>query len=273
MRPAPSALRVTSADPVLGARSRRASLRIWSGLFAAAAVAWAVTIRRAADMGAGIGTMGLGLAGFLLLWVVMMAAMMLPSVAPTASLYVRTIGTGSRESARALRLAGLVCGYLAAWAAFGVVAFAVAWGAGRLAEAHPRGAAWVGASLLALAGVYQLTPFKDVCLRHCRSPLGFLVRFGSYRGRLKDARVGLYHGLYCVGCCWGLMVVLITVGVMNLAWMAGLATVVLLEKTWRHGKGFGVAFGAALIALALFVPSHPWLVAGIHAGGAAAAGM
>ncbi len=261
------------AHPVLGARSMRATLIVWSGLFAAAALAWAVTIRRAVTMGNGLGTMGLGLAGFLLLWIVMMAAMMLPSVAPVASLYLRTVRGAPSATVRAARITGLVLGYLAAWASFGALAFVAAWGAGRLASSHPGGAAWAGAALLALAGVYQLTPMKEVCLRHCRSPLGFLMHFGNYHGHLRDVRVGLYHGMFCVGCCWGLMIVLVAVGVMNLAWMAGLSAVILVEKTWRFGKVFGIGFGVALIVLALFVPSHPWLVPGLHGSGMASSGM
>lgn len=158
----------------------------------------------------------------------------------------------------------MILGYLGAWAAFGMVAFAAAWAAGRLAIEAPAVAPWVGAAALAGAGLYQLTPLKDRCLSHCRSPLGFLLHFGGYSGRLRDIRVGLYHGGYCVGCCWALFIVLIAVGVMNLAWMAGLAAVIFLEKTSRFGKALGIAFGIALLVLALFVPSHPELVPGLH---------
>jgi predicted metal-binding membrane protein len=120
------------------------------------------------------------------------------------------------------------------------------------------------ALLLAGAGLYQVTPLKDRCLSHCRSPIGFLLHFGNYTGRLRDLRVGLYHGGYCVGCCWGLMLVLIIVGVMNLAWMAGIAAAVFLEKTWGHGKAFSVTLGLALIVFACFVPWHPELIPGLH---------
>jgi hypothetical protein len=114
------------------------------------------------------------------------------------------------------------------------------------------------------AGLYQLSPLKDRCLSHCRSPLGFLIHFGGYSGRLCDLRVGLYHGGYCVGCCWGLMVVLVAVGVMNVGWMAGSQPRSFMEKVWRYGKGFRIAFGVALIAFAYFVPSHPGLLPGLH---------
>ena len=218
-------------------------------------------------MSPGPGTMGRDLPGFLVLWVLMMAAMMLPSIAPTVGLYLHTLRIRSTGRTRMLRSAGLVAGYLLAWAAFGVLAFAAARAGSEVATRAPRPAAWVGAFLLAGAGLYQLTPLKERCLSHCRSPLGFLVHFGGYPGRLRDLRVGLYHGGYCIGCCWGLMAVLIVVGVMNLAWMTGLAAVVFLEKTWRHGKAFSVVFGIALIVFAGFVPWNQGLVPGLHVTG------
>lgn len=236
----------------------------WAALLAAAALAWVLTARSASGMAPGPGTMGRDLPGFLGLWTLMMAAMMLPSVAPVVSLYLHTMRAHSNGWTLVLRSASLVTGYLGAWAAFGFAAYAAAWAGGELAAGAPRVAPWLGALLLAGAGLYQVTPLKDRCLSHCRSPLGFLIHFGSYTGRLRDLRVGLYHGGYCVGCCWGLMLVLIIVGVMNLAWMAGLAATVFLEKTWRHGKAFSVAFGLALIVFACFVPWHPELIPGLH---------
>jgi predicted metal-binding membrane protein len=239
---------------------------VWGMLLATAAVAWAVIVRAAADMRSGPGTMGLGLAAFMGLWVVMMAAMMLPSVAPLGSMYVRGVWMRSQGWLRVFRVGTLIFGYLAAWATVGLVAFACAWGAGQLAAGAPRATPWVGAGALAVAGVYQLTPLKDYCLKHCRSPIGFLLHFGSFSGRLRDLRVGLFHGAFCIGCCWGLMIVLVAVGVMNLAWMAALAAVIFLEKTWRYGKAVGIAFGLALIVLAVFIPTHPGLVPGLHPG-------
>ena len=244
----------------------------WAAPFSATALAWTLTLRSASGMAASPGTMGRGVAGFVVLWTVMMAAMMLPSVSPVVSLYAHTIREGSTGWTRAARSTGLVTGYLTAWAAFGLIGYAAAWGGGRLAAHSPGAAPWAGAVALAAAGLYQLSPLKDRCLSHCRSPLGFLIRFGGYSGRLRDLRVGLYHGAYCVGCCWGLMVVLIVVGVMNVAWMAGLAAAVFVEKIWRHGKGFRIAVGVALIVFACFVPAHPGLVPGLHDMGMATGG-
>jgi predicted metal-binding membrane protein len=213
----------------------------------------------------GPGTMGRGLPSFLGVWTTMMAAMMLPAVAPVGALYARSLEARSRGVTRVLRTGALVAGYLAAWATFGLAAFAFARGAGELASRAPDIAPWVAAVLLGGAGLYQLTPLKDRCLSHCRSPLGFLLHFGGYTGRLRDFRAGIYHGGYCVGCCWGLMIALLVLGMMSIAWMAALAGVVLVEKTWRHGKAASVVFGVALVALACFVPAHPGLAPGLHA--------
>jgi predicted metal-binding membrane protein len=256
-----------AARPGSGLHRSARTAAVWGALLAAAAVAWTVTVRDALAMGNGPGTMGRGLAGFVVVWTAMMAAMMLPSVAPVGSMYLETLRDGSAGAIRALRVGGLVVGYVGVWAAFGVAGYVAAWGGGRLAAEHPRAAPWVGAAVLAGAGLYQLTPLKERCLSHCRSPLGFLLQFGGYSGRLRDLRVGVYHGGYCGGCCWGLMAVLVAVGFMNLAWMAGLAAVVFLEKTWRYGKELGVAFGLALAVLACFVPSHPALAPGLHLDG------
>lgn len=234
-------------------------------LLLAAMVAWVLTVASTSGMAAEPGTMGRGLAGFLVLWALMMSAMMLPSVSPFVALYLRGLRAESRPAVRGLRTAALVAGYLAAWTAYGVVAFALARLGGQLAEDSPDAAPWVGAGALVVAGVYQLTPLKDFCLAHCRSPIGFLLHYGRMAGRLKDLRVGFLHGGFCVGCCWGLMVVLIVVGVMNLAWMVAIAAVVLVEKTWTYGRAAGIAVGVGLIAFAFFVPAHPGLVPGLHA--------
>jgi predicted metal-binding membrane protein len=245
----------------------RGALRSTSAgvLVLCAGLAWLLTYASASGMSAGPGTMGKGFVGFLGLWALMMSAMMLPSLSPVATMYLRGLSREPSAVVRGLRTGGLVIGYLLAWTAYGVVAYVLARAGGQLAERSPDAAPWVGAGALVVAGVYQLTPLKDACLRHCRSPLGFLLHFGNIKGRLKDVRVGFIHGGVCVGCCWGLMVVLIVVGVMNLLWMVAIAAAVLVEKTWRHGKAFSSAVGLGLIAFALFVPSHPGLVPGLHA--------
>jgi predicted metal-binding membrane protein len=229
-----------------------------------ALAAWLVTVSFALDMPAGPGTMGFGLVGFVALWTVMMAAMMLPSISPVVSLYLHRLRSEPAGRVRALRTSALVVGYLSAWACYGIVAFALARLGQELAARSPDEAPWVGAGALVAAGVYQLTPLKEFCLSHCRSPISFLLRYGSLKGRTRDLRVGLHHGALCVGCCWGLMVVLVVVGVMSLGWMAAIAAGVLLEKTWRYGRALSRVLGVALIVLAVFVPAHPELLPGLH---------
>ena len=199
-----------------------------------AAGAWAATIALTREMAGMTGTMGLGLALFVPVWTLMMAAMMLPSVTPTASLYAKTF----RDN-RAVRTTGLVVGYLAVWAAAGVPAYGLARLAGWLTGKHPSAAHIMAVAVFAVCGLYQLTGLKDRCLAHCRSPLGLLLHYGSYQGRSRDLRVGVHHGAYCLGCCWGLMVILIAVGVMNVVAMIGLAALVLAEKAWRWGPAAG----------------------------------
>jgi predicted metal-binding membrane protein len=176
------------------------------------------------------GGMGIGPVAFVAAWTVMMAAMMLPSAAPLVLLYRRGASTAST--------AALVAGYLAVWAAAGVPAWLAQ-------EFLPMSLAPVA---LATAGIYQFVPFKESCLRKCRSPADFLIqRWG--RGSL---RLGIEHGAWCLGCCWALMAVLVVVGMMGLAWVVGLTGLVALEKISSRGilvsRLAGVAFLAAAIA-------------------------
>jgi predicted metal-binding membrane protein len=236
----------------------------WVAVAAFAAVAWAVTVALAREMGNGPGTMGLALVPFLGLWVVMMAAMMLPSVAPVAVLWTRLISGASAGAGRVVRMSAFLTGYLLTWAAAGVVAFAALAGTGRLLTASPVAAKWLGVAIFLTAGIYQLTPWKDWCLRRCRSPIGALMYYLSFKGRSRDVRVGLHHGATCAGCCWGLMIVLVAVGVMNVAVMAALAVVILVEKLWRYGKPFGQAVGVVLVAIGVLAIWFPWLLSGLH---------
>ena len=208
----------------------------WIALCLLAALAWAVTVIQARGMGVGPGTMGLSLAAFLALWVVMMTAMMFPSVAPMVVMWIRSVSARPTRSARVTGVAGFLCGYLVAWAAFGLLAYGVLIGTDRLVDGSPSTVKWAGAGIFLLAGIYQLTPLKRACLRHCRSPIGSLFHYASFKGPARDLRVGMHHGFYCVGCCWGLMIVLVAVGAMNIAVMAALAAVILVEKVWRYGR-------------------------------------
>jgi predicted metal-binding membrane protein len=215
-------------------------------------------------MGVGPGTMGLSIAAFLALWVVMMTAMMFPSVAPMVVVWIRSVSARPTRGARVMGVAEFLCGYLVAWAAFGLLAFVVLITADRLVDGSPTPAKWIGAGIFLLAGLYQLTPLKRACLRHCRSPIGSLFHYASFKGPARDLRVGAHHGFYCVGCCWGLMIVLVAVGVMNIGVMAALAAVILIEKVWRYGRPFAIAVGIALIVLAALALFMPGLLPGLQ---------
>jgi predicted metal-binding membrane protein len=237
----------------------------WIVLAALAAAAWAITVALARSMGNGPGTMGLALLPFLGLWVLMMAAMMLPSVAPVAVLWTRLISGASTGPGRVMRMSLFLGGYLLAWAAYGAIAFAALAGTGRLLTASPTAARWLGVAIFITAGAYQLTPWKDWCLRRCRSPIGALMYYVGFQGRGRDVRVGMHHGATCAGCCWGLMIVLVAVGVMNVAVMVALGVVIFAEKLWRYGKPFGQAVGLVLIAAGVLAIWFPWLLPGLHA--------
>jgi len=229
-------------------------------LLLGAAGAWVGVVIVARHMGPMPGTMGLGIGTFIAIWALMMAAMMLPSVTPFASLYARSFTDN-----RGLRLAALALGYLLVWSFAAVPAYGVAWLADRLLAGHPSGATAMAVIIFAGCGIYQLTPLKDRCLARCRSPLGFVLKFGSYRGRSRDLRVGLYHGAFCLACCWGLMVLLVAFGLMNLAAMIVLTAIVLMEKTLPWGARFSRALGVAALVLAVLVIFQPGLAPGLHA--------
>jgi predicted metal-binding membrane protein len=251
------------------ARPRREQAAAEVGLLLlVAAGAWAGTVLLARGMAGMTGTMGLGLAAFVAEWTLMMAAMMLPSVTPAASRYARSVPAHGTA-----RIAGLTVGYLAVWAVAGVPAFGLAWLAGWLARGHPGPAHILAVAIFAACGVYQLSGPKDRCLTHCRAPLPRSRpggRAGSWVGGwvggwVGDLGTGVRHGAYCLGCCWALMVILIAMGVMNVAAMIGLAVVVLIEKTWGWGPAAGRVAGVAALGLAVAIVWLPWLAPGLHA--------
>ncbi|MFJ8623930.1 DUF2182 domain-containing protein [Kitasatospora sp. NPDC093550] len=241
----------------------------WALILLIAALAWVLTVGQALDMGIEPGTMGMALPLFLVLWLAMMAAMMLPSVAPVAVTWAKGIARQSGGATRALRTTEFVSGYLIVWTAFGLLAYGALALTGHLVDQDPDTGKWIGAAAFALAGLYQLGPLKNICLRHCRSPMAQLMRYASYRPRTRDLRVGLHHGAYCLGCCWALMVVLIPLGVMNIAAMAGLAALIFLEKLWYRGPRLARVAGVAFLVLAVLAPFHDWLLPGLQSSMAA----
>jgi predicted metal-binding membrane protein len=248
----------------------RARLALIALLFGLAALAWWLTVDRMRGMDAGPGT-DLGTLGwFVGVWVVMMAAMMFPSVSPTVALYARM--TRTREPLAPLVFAG---GYLLTWTGAGLLAFGVSdLGAAAVGDAlaWDRAGRWVAGGVLVVAALYELTPLKNVCLAKCRSPLGFLI--GSWRGGLSGAlRMGARHGAWCVGCCWALMAALFALGVMSLAWMAFVAALIAFEKTfpWARPVTYGTA--ALLGALAVLLVVAPDAIPGFTVPGDAPMGM
>jgi predicted metal-binding membrane protein len=229
----------------------RARLALVALLFTLAGIGWWWTAGQMRGMDNGPWT-GLGTVGwFLAVWVVMMAAMMFPSVAPTVALYSRMTGGRSLVSPCVFAF-----GYLVTWAGAGAVAFALAAAGGAVAGdvlSWDSAGRWVAGATLIVAAVYELTPLKDVCLGKCRSPLGFLL--GSWRAGWWGAlRMGAKNGAWCVGCCWALMAALFALGVMSIVWMAFVAGLIAIEKTvpWRRVAVYGTAamlFGLGVLVL------------------------
>lgn len=239
--------------------SRRARAAPWLLLALLAALAWAAVVAEARAMGDRAGMTGTAPPApfplYLAVWLAMMVAMMFPALAPVVAL-VAALGRarrGTDQLAPSLWL--FLAGYLAVWGAIGVGADLLADGVPALGMAAPGLRAYsplAAGGVLVLAGLYQWSPLKATCLRHCRSPMGALLHHWR-DGRLGAFRMGLGHGAYCLGCCAGLMLVLFAVGLMNLAWMAVLALVIFAEKVVPRGPLAGKAVGVALVALGLGV--------------------
>jgi predicted metal-binding membrane protein len=244
-----------SAEQHRGVIGRRTIVVV--ALLAVAALGWLIADVRMAGMDEGLWTDPGSLGFYVPVWVAMTAAMMLPSAAPMVVAH-SAVERRKRELGRAAERgasAAFVGGYLLAWTAFGIVAYALfellrsldvdalSWG---------RDGRYLAAAVIALAAVYQLTPLKDVCLAKCRSPLAFVV--GSWRdGRAGAVRMGAEQGAWCVGCCWALMATLFALGLMSIGWMAVVAGLVALEKLlpWERVANRGVAL--LLVVLALVV--------------------
>ena len=202
------------------------------------AAGWGWSLQMARDMAAAATSMpGMAMTemvsagGFLFAWVAMMAAMMFPAIVPVVRLYALAAARGGVAP-----LPLFVSGYLAVWALPGIPAYFLwRWLDGPLTQAEPWAARLAGAVLLG-AAAWQLSPWKAACLRHCRSPMSFFLRHGGRIDRALDAfRLGFLHGLFCFGCCWAMMAVLVALGTMNVAWMAVLSLLILVEKNGPAG--------------------------------------
>ncbi|TMF96427.1 MAG: DUF2182 domain-containing protein [Chloroflexi bacterium] len=222
---------------------RPAAAAIVAALLACAAVAWLITIRQAGSMGTGgVRMMSAGL--FLISWLVMMVAMMFPSVAPMTLAFASV--TRSRGEGY-LPTAAFVLGYILVWAVCGLVPLAVLQALDHIWMTPPSWLPRLGGAVIVIAGIYQFTPLKDTCLGACRSPLGFILTHDFGGGPPAAVRAGTSHGLYCLGCCWALMAVLAVLGLMNIAWMALFAAIFFIEKNVRFGEVVPRLVGAACI--------------------------
>jgi predicted metal-binding membrane protein len=262
-----------SADPdtprsAFSVLSWRINLAVVLALVALSAVAWMRTVSDARSMSGmvmGLGQLGsrmqgsMGAALFFTMWVTMMTAMMLPTAAP---MVLAHMAVARRRGDGTLTTFAFVGGYLIVWFAIGFIALLVHWAVAAVNSAPlPFWLPLVAGAILVLAGAYQFTTWKHACFDKCQSPFAFVAMHDFSAGVRGALRAGLIHGVFCLGCCWALMTVLLVVGLMNLLWMAGIFLVFFLEKQWRHGLALARFAGAALIALGLGVIASPALLA------------
>jgi len=263
------ASRESAPDPAAVSGRTRATVLTYVLLLLVAAAAWAHVLLSpaATDDMAGMDmamtpTVIEGLA-FVAAWAVMMAAMMLPSALPMIGLYVATQRDATGPGGQAVRAALFTLTYLALWALTGVPIYFASVG---LSAISAHGLANGIAGVLVVTGIFQLSPLKQVCLRHCRSPLGFLL--GHWRqGWRGGLAMGWAHALYCLGCCWALMVVLVAAGAMGLPWVLFIAAVVAAEKLLPRGEWIARVTGVALVLLGVVVAVRPGLAVALRAGG------
>jgi predicted metal-binding membrane protein len=226
-------------------------------VFGTTLLAWAVAIREMQGMNAGPGTSLGSFAWFLGIWATMTVAMMLPGATPGAVLFSRFHG--------GLETFAFLVGQLVVWTACGAAAYSIDLAVRQQAPsfvAWDNRGPWLAGAALAGAGVYQLTPLKAACLRFCRSPLHILMR--TRPGLLPAARSGCTSGVYCVGCCSGLMLALFALGVMSLFWMAIIAAAISAEKVLRRGKAIAAALAILLAVLGAWVALLPRTVPGLQ---------
>ena len=204
-----------------------------------------------------MGTLLVSAAIFTLMWLAMMVAMMLPSTMPMLLLYRRAAAfRGEAHPGRAMF--SVASGYFFVWTLFGITAYAIGMVITRGAmhsTSFSRALPLAGGVALCAAGIYQLTPWKTACLRHCRDPLT-LVAGHLQQGRFGALRLGLHHGAFCAACCWGLMLIQLVFGVMNLGVMVAVAVVIALEKLFPRGEWFARAVGLAAIAAGVFIAAR-----------------
>jgi len=249
----------------------RGALVSGGALLLLVAVSWIVVVRQSTQRGMAAMPMAPGLslaegAAFVAAWGVMMAAMMLPSATPMVLLYRTVSQNMARSGQHVVPTLAFAATYLAVWLLFGIpvyLASAAVAHAAQMSETVAGLLPYAVAVVLVAAGVYQFTAIKRVCLKQCQNPISFLMhRWRSGYGR--TLRVGLAHALYCVGCCWGLMVVLVAAGSMGLAWVLLIAAIVFAEKLVPRGEWTARLVGAALVVLGMVVVVRPDLAAALR---------
>jgi len=249
--------------------SWRINLVVIVVLVAVSALAWRSTIDLANAMSGmvmGLGQIGIRFQGtmsavyFLVMWVTMMVAMMLPTVAP---MVLAHLAVARRRRDGSLPTIAFVGGYLLVWAVIGVVPLVAYWGFAQLTDGAAE-SRWLPAlcgTILIVAGAYQFTGWKRHCLDRCLSPFAFAATHDFGGGVRSGMRAGIVHGAYCLGCCWAVMTVLVVVGLMNLLWMSGMFVLFFAEKHWKHGIVLARITGAALVLLGVAVIARPALLA------------
>jgi predicted metal-binding membrane protein len=276
--PGPAPTTISSANlsptPAAGATPYRDRVATIAPMALLAALAWAVVIfwSRSSSMmdampGRATATGALLFAG---MWLVMMAAMMLPATTvPVLHFRAWKRRRGARSNMTA-STAAFVCAYLAVWTLAGIAAdltFILAQAAGTRLHAGRGIVPVIGGTIVLVAGIYQLSPLKLRCLAHCRPPFHAIAQDGR-EGRLSVLRMGASHGAHCLGCCWGIMAVLFVVGLMNLAWMAALSVLILVEKVVPKGTALGRLIGVAFMVLGVCISVQPRLIpaSGLQSG-------
>ena len=189
------------------------------------------------------------------MWSIMMVGMMLPSVAPMILIYAAVAKKASKQETPVAPIGAFTLGYLTVWIVFSLFATIAQWGLDKAAMLSPMMVAkspYLGTGLLIAAGIYQWLPIKKSCLQHCRSPFHFISSHWQ-PGKFGAFKMGLDHGVFCLGCCWVLMLLLFVGGVMNLVWIATIALFVLLEKVLPVGDVGGRGLGLFIVALGITI--------------------
>ncbi len=249
---------------------------VWSALLGVAALAWIYLLTMPmsgmshgetmpADTTRGMMVAKLGawttaeLAMMTVMWIVMMLGMMLPSAAPMVLMVARLAAGQRSKGVRSTSTAAFGAGYVVVWSAFSIAATGLQWGLERvelLGASMALNGGLVAGGLLILAGLYQFSALKDACLSLCRSPLAFVLHHWR-DGKLGALVMGMHHGLFCLGCCWALMLLLFVLGVMNLIWVALLAAYVLAEKVLPGGRWLSQAAGVLAIVAGAYLVLSP----------------